>query len=153
DRKSLLAELDTFRSRIDSPELQKWDANNQRAYSLLTSPDARKALDISREKEATRAAYGHTSFGQSCLLARRLIEANVPYVQLNWTQYVEAMPPNCDSGWNPHIYNFEPLADRHCPIFDRVYSALLDDLDQRGLLKSTLVLCMGEFGRTPKINA
>jgi hypothetical protein len=86
-------------------------------------------------------------------LARRLIQAGVPYVQVNWSQYVEAMTPNCDFGWDTHIYNFELLADRHCPIFDRVFSALLDDLGQRGLLEKTLVIAMGEFGRTPKINA
>ncbi|OAI49917.1 hypothetical protein AYO44_18245, partial [Planctomycetaceae bacterium SCGC AG-212-F19] len=153
DRRTLLAELDKLRQRVDNTELQKWDTNNQRAYALLTSPDARKALDLAREKEATRAAYGHTAFGQSCLLARRLVEAGTPYVQVNWSQYVEAMTPNCDFGWDTHIYNFEMLADRHCPIFDRVFAALLDDMEQRGLLKTTLVLCMGEFGRTPKINA
>ncbi len=153
DRRSLLAELDTFRRRVDNTELQKWDTNSRRAYALLTSPEARKALDLTREKPATRAAYGSTSFGQSCLLARRLIEANVPYVQVNWSQYVEAMTPNCDFGWDTHIYNFELLADRHGPIFDRVFAALLDDMEQRGLLKNTLVLCMGEFGRTPKINS
>jgi uncharacterized protein (DUF1501 family) len=63
------------------------------------------------------------------------------------------MTPNCDFGWDTHIYNFELLADRHGPIFDRAFAALLDDLDQRGLLDTTLVVAMGEFGRTPKINA
>src|SRR5262249_44112329 len=82
-----------------------------------------------------------------------LIEANVPYVQVNWSQYVEAMTPNCDFGWDTHIYNFELLADRHGPIFDRVFPTLLEDLSQRGLLETTLVIAMGEFGRTPRINA
>src|SRR5262249_37949727 len=91
--------------------------------------------------------------GQSCLAARRLIEAGVPYVQVNWSQYVEAMTPNCDFGWDTHIYNFEMLADRHGPIFDRAFAALLDDLEQRGLLAKTLVVCMGEFGRPPRTNA
>ncbi|MBL8794506.1 MAG: DUF1501 domain-containing protein [Planctomycetia bacterium] len=152
DRRQLLAELDGLRQRLDGAELDKWDATRRRAYQLLTSPDARKALDVSRESQQARDAYGQTSFGQSCLLARRLIEAQVPYVQVNWSQYVEAMTPNCDFGWDTHIYNFEMLADRHCPIFDRVVAALLDDLDQRGLLQTTLVIAMGEFGRTPKIN-
>jgi hypothetical protein len=153
DRKSLLQRLDGMRRHVDSAELRKWDATRQRAYALLTTPEARKALDLSRESERTRDAYGQTSFGQSCLLARRLIEARVPYVQVNWSQYVEAMTPNCDFGWDTHIYNFELLADRHCPILDRAFSALLDDMDQRGLLKDTLVICMGEFGRTPRINS
>ena len=81
-----------------------------------------------REDEKTPSAYGQTSFGQSCLLGRRLVEAGVPYVQVNWSQYVEAMTPHCDFGWDTHIYNFDLLADRHCPIFDRVYTTLLDDL-------------------------
>lgn len=152
NRRTLLTELDNLQRRIDNADFQKWDTTRQRAYALLTSPEARQALDLSRENQKTREAYGQTSFGQSCLLARRLIEARLPYVQVNWSQYVEAMTPNCDFGWDTHIYNFELLADRHCPIFDRVFSTLLDDLDQRGLLQTTLVVCMGEFGRTPKIN-
>jgi uncharacterized protein (DUF1501 family) len=152
DRRRLLAQVDALRRHQDAAEFQKWDATSKRAFSLLTSPDARKAFDLSREDQKTRDAYGQTSFGQSCLLARRLVEAGVPYVQVNWSQYVEAMTPNCDFGWDTHIYNFELLADRHCPIFDRVYPALLDDLSRRGLLDSTLVLALGEFGRTPRIN-
>src|SRR5262249_17523923 len=74
-------------------------------------------------------------------------------VQVNWSQYVEAMTPNCDFGWDTHIYNFDLLADRHGPIFDRAFAALLDDLGQHGLLETTLVVCLGEFGRTPRINA
>jgi hypothetical protein len=151
-RRSLLHSLDSARRGFESGDVRKWDATTERAYALLTSPAARKALDLTRESEKTRAAYGQTTFGQSCLLGRRLVEAGVPYVQVNWSQYVEAMTPNCDFGWDTHIYNFDLLADRHCPIFDRVFSALLDDLQQRGLLASTLVLAMGEFGRTPRIN-
>lgn len=153
DRRRLLRELDALRRRADNAELQKWDATRRRAYSLLTSPEARAALDLSRESEKTREAYGQTSFGQSCLLARRLVEAQVPYVQVNWSQYVEVMIPNCDLGWDTHAFNFELLADSHGPVLDRVYSTLLDDLRERGLLERTLVLCMGEFGRTPRINA
>ncbi|HVX59489.1 MAG TPA: DUF1501 domain-containing protein [Pirellulales bacterium] len=153
DRRALLAELDRAERRLDQTPLADWNRKYESAYALLTSAEARQALDLSRESPATREAYGQTSFGQSCLLARRLVEAEVPYVQVNWSQYVEAMTPNCDFGWDTHIYNFELLADRHGPIFDRVFSALLDDLEQRGLLRSTLVVAMGEFGRTPKINA
>jgi hypothetical protein len=152
DRKTLLTALDGMGRMTDNAEFQKWDTTRQRAYSLLTTPEARTALDLSRESSKTREAYGQTSFGQSCLLARRLIEARVPYVQVNWSQYVEAMTPNCDFGWDTHIYNFELLADRHGPILDRVFSALLDDMRQRGLLEHTLVIGMGEFGRTPRIN-
>ena len=152
DRKKLLAELDNWNRKADAREFEKWTTAEKRAYALLTTPDARKALDLSQEKQGVRDAYGRTSFGQSCLLARRLAQAGVPYIQVNWSQYVEAMTPNCDFGWDTHIFNFDLLPDRHGPIFDRVYAALLDDLHERGMLDSTLVLALGEFGRTPRIN-
>jgi hypothetical protein len=153
DRRKLLGELDRLQRTQERAEFDKWDATSKRAFDLLSSAEARKAFDLSREDENTREAYGKTSFGQSCLLARRLVEAKVPYVQVNWSQYAEAMTPNCDFGWDTHIYNFELLSDRHGPIFDRVYTTLLDDLARRGLLETTLVVAMGEFGRTPRINS
>jgi hypothetical protein len=152
DRRRLLRELDGLLRERDKAEHRKWDDANRRAYDLLTVPEARKALDLSREDANRREAYGFTSFGQSCLLGRRLVEAGVPYVQVNWSQYVEAMTPNCDFGWDTHIANFDLLPDRHGPIFDRAFSALLDDLHQRALLETTLLVCMGEFGRSPRIN-
>ena len=152
DRRTLLRDLDGLRRRVETAELTKWDATAQKAYALLTSPEARQALDLGREPAAVRAAYGQTAFGQSLLLGRRLVQAGVPYVQVNWSQYVEAMTPGCDFGWDTHIYNFDLLADRHCPLFDHAFAALLDDLHRTGLLATTLVVCMGEFGRTPKIN-
>jgi len=158
DRNTLLHTLDNARREVDSLSAGRsgatsgnWGRLHDRAYDLLTQPGAREALDLSRESQTTREAYGQTSFGQSCLMARRLVEAGVPYIQLNWSQYVEAMTPNCDFGWDTHIYNFELLQDRHCPIFDRAFSALLHDLDTRGLLDTTLVVAMGEFGRSPRI--
>ena len=110
------------------------------------------ALDLSRESAATREAYGQTSFGQSCLLGRRLVEAGVPYVQVNWSRYVEVYYTFSDYGWDTHADNFGLLAEWHGPLFDRVFSTLVDDLEARGLLETTLVVCMGEFGRTPRIN-
>ena len=80
------------------------------------------------------------------------MEARVPYVQVNWSEYVETFTPGGDFGWDTHIYNFELLQDRHCPIFDRAFSALIDDMTDRGLLDETLVIAMGEFGRTPHIS-
>jgi hypothetical protein len=153
DRKRLFRELDGLQRKVEQPEFRKWDKTFERAHDLLTSPEALKAFDLAREPETTRSAYGQTSFGRSCLLGRRLVEAGVPYVQVNWSQYSEAMTPGADFGWDTHLYNFDLLPDRHCPILDRVLSALLDDLGQRGLLESTLVVCMGEFGRSPTINA
>jgi uncharacterized protein (DUF1501 family) len=156
DRRQLLDTLDTAQRKLDGAAEAlgdvEWSQNFRRAYGLLTQPQARDAFDLSRESESTREQYGFTGFGQSCLLARRLVETGVPYVQVNWSEYVEAMTPNCDFGWDTHIYNFELLQDRHCPIFDRAMSTLLGDLKQRGLLDSTLVVAMGEFGRTPKIS-
>lgn len=152
DRRSLLTSLDTLRGQLEGPGSDDWQRTFRSAYGLLVSPEARQALDLSRESVTTQSAYGRTNFGQSCLLARRLVERGVPYVQVNWSQYVEAMTPRCDFGWDTHIYNFELLADRHCPMLDRALSALLDDLSERGLLESTLVVAMGEFGRTPRIN-
>jgi uncharacterized protein (DUF1501 family) len=114
-------------------------------------PEARRAFDITRESQATRDRYGQTSFGQSALLARRLVEAGVPYIQLNYSRHPEAMTPGFEFGWDTHIYNFELLQDQHCPILDRAFPALLDDLRDRGLLNQTLVVAMGEFGRTPRI--
>ena len=152
DRKSLLSQLDGVPVALDNAGFADWDRTYQLAYGLLTTPSSRKAFDLTEESPTTRASYGQTTFGQSCLLARRLVENHVPYIQVNWSEYVEAMSPGCDFGWDTHIYNFELLQDRHCPIFDRAFTALLDDLDQRGLLDETLVVAMGEFGRTPRIN-
>ena len=151
DRNTLLGTLDQARRTLDQTQLGEWDRTYGRAYQLLTRPEARNAFDLTREPPSLRDRYGETAFGQSCLMARRLVEADVPYIQVNWSEYVECMTPNCDFGWDTHIYNFELLQDRHCPILDRALSALLDDLHTRGLLDSTLVVAMGEFGRTPKI--
>jgi hypothetical protein len=136
---------------FDRPGLSEWDRTYQRALALISSPASRAAFDLTRETQATRDRYGRTTFGQSCLLARRLVQAEVPYIQVNWSEYVECMTPNCDFGWDTHIYNFELLQDTHCPIFDRAFSALLDDLRSHGLDSSTLVVAMGEFGRSPRI--
>ncbi len=152
DRRLVLHELDRLRREADQAKSEHWDKLYQRAYALLNSPEARQAFGLSREPEKVRDGYGHTSFGQSCLLGRRLVEAGVPYVQVNWSQFVEVFYPFSDYGWDTHADNFGLLADWHCPLLDSVFSTLLDDLDQRGLLKTTLVVCMGEFGRTPRIN-
>lgn len=152
DRQTLLSRLDQDARRLASPASREWSRRHKSAHQLLTNPEARAAFDLTREKPRTRARYGQSAFGQSCLLARRLVEAGVPYVQVNYSQHVEAMNPGYEHGWDTHVYNFELLQDVHCPIFDRAFAALLGDLHERGLLQHTLVVCMGEFGRTPKIN-
>src|SRR5207247_2123774 len=96
--------------------------------------------------------YGKTRFGQSCLLARRLVEAGVPFVQVNWSNHVEAEEDSGDGGWDHHYRNFQIMQDRHGPWLDQTLSTFLLDLDSRGLLERTLVVAVGEFGRSPKIN-
>lgn len=152
DRKTLVDLLDRTGARIEEATRHHAHARSmQPAYDLLLDPAARRAFDLTQETDRTRERYGYTSFGQSSLLARRLVEAGVPYVQLNYSRHVEAVNPGYEFGWDTHIYNFELLQDQHCPILDRAFSALLDDLYDRGLIKDTLVVMMGEFGRTPKI--
>lgn len=151
-RRDLMKQMDVEKYRLDAAEIDRWGQTFQSAYGLLTSDEARQAFDLTQESDKTRSSYGRTTFGQGCLLARRLAEAGVPYIQVNWSEYVETFTPNGDFGWDTHIYNFELLQDRHCPIFDRSFSALLDDLNDRGMLEDTLLVAMGEFGRTPKIS-
>jgi len=151
DRHRLLVQLDAAARRAEQEGVKSWNRNAQSAYDLLLDPAARQAFDLTRETDEVRGRYGYTTFGQSSLLARRLVEAGVAYVQLNYSRHVEALNPGFEFGWDTHIYNFELLQDQLCPILDRAFSALLDDLYERGLIDDTLVVMMGEFGRTPKI--
>jgi uncharacterized protein (DUF1501 family) len=151
ERKVLLHQLDEELRRLDRAGIHAWGRAHQQAYGLLVDPAARAAFDLSAETPPTRARYGKSLFGQNALLARRLVEAGVPYIQLNYSRHPEAISAGFEFGWDTHIYNFELLQDQHCPILDRALPALLDDLHERGLLDETLVVCMGEFGRTPKI--
>jgi hypothetical protein len=128
------------------------DDYRAQAFNMLTSPSACRAFDLSRESPQIVDRYGRTRFGQSCLLARRLIEDGVPFVQVNWSDHVEAEEDSGDGGWDHHYRNFQIMQDRHALFLDQGLSALLADLRDRGLLASTLVIAMGEFGRTPKIN-
>jgi hypothetical protein len=152
DRATLVREIDDVPRRLDSAGFNSWNRNFQSAYDLLLTPASRHAFDLTRESEETRGRYGYSVFGQSSLLARRLVEAEVPYIQLNYSRHPEALNPGFEFGWDTHLYNFELLQDQHCPILDRAFSALLDDLYERGLIDQTLVVMMGEFGRTPKIS-
>jgi len=111
-----------------------------RAYSLLSSQDARAAFDLKKEPDALRDSYGRNRFGQSALLARRLVEAGVRFVTVSV------------GGWDTHYNGFRALGDNLLPSYDKTVSALVRDLHERGLLKNTMVVSMGEFGRTPVIN-
>jgi hypothetical protein len=132
------------RSTSDAYSLQQ-----QRALSLLTSTSLRSALDVSREPAAVREDYGYTLFGQSCLAARRLVEAGTKFVTVFWDAYGTYF----SGGWDTHQNHYPRLTQYLLPGFDRAYAALIRDLDQSGLLDDTLVICMGEHGRTPQIDS
>jgi hypothetical protein len=121
----------------------------EKAYDLVLSGKARDAFDLSKEKDAMRDRYGRFTFGQSLLLARRLIEAGTRFVQVNWPSVANGNPEV--DAWDTHAANFGPLKNLHCPKLDRGLSAFFDDMDARGLLKDTLVIVTGEFGRSPKL--
>ncbi len=126
-----------------------------RALSMLTSPLVKKAFDLSAEPEAVRDKYGRTTFGQSCLLARRLVESGVRFVNVYFSDVIGGGGGN-RGGWDTHGNNNNPmfpiLKNYLLPVTDRSVPALLEDLEERGLLSETLVVWVGEFGRTPKIN-
>jgi hypothetical protein len=154
DRRTLRESLDDFVRQLDqSRQIERLDRFRQQAFSLLTSPAARQVFDLEQEPDETRTHYGRYRFGQGCLMARRLIEADVRFVQVNWSSHVEPVEDTGDGGWDMHDRNFQVLQDRHAWMFDQSLCALLDDLDRRGLLSETIVVALGEFGRTPKINA
>src|SRR4051794_36100544 len=120
-----------------------------KAFDLVLSGKARDAFDLSKETDKTRERYGLTTFGQSVLMARRLIEAGTKFVQVNWPSVANGNP-EVDS-WDTHAANAGPLKNLHCPKLDRGLSALLEDMHERGLLKETLVVAIGEFGRSPRM--
>ncbi len=139
-RKSLLAAVDQLADRVKgSDQIATYDEFSRKAAEMVLSPQAQAAFAIEREEAKTRDDYGRSEFGQSVLLARRLVENGVRFVTVNY------------GGWDHHDEIFKGL-DRKLPEFDQGYSSLILDLDQRGLLDDTLVLAMGEFGRTPKVN-
>src|SRR4051812_27720622 len=137
------------------PEIEKavaehaLDDYDKKALELVISGRARKEFDLHEEKKEVREKYGMHTFGQSCLLARRLIEAGTRVVQVNWPAVANGNPTI--DAWDTHASNFGPLKDLHCPKLDSALPALLEDLDSRGLLKDTVVLAIGEFGRSPKM--
>lgn len=152
-RHALLSTLDGLRRRLDEgASFGRLDQFYQQAFSLLTSPQARQVFQLDEEPAELRSRYGRYRFGQSCLLARRLIEAGARFVQVNWSSHVEPVEDTGDGGWDMHDRNFQQLQDRHAWMLDQATSTLLDDLADRGLLEETIVIAVGEFGRTPKIN-
>lgn len=154
NRRQLLGEFDDWQRRLEATEtVDRFGDLHQKAFGLLTSSGAKRALLLDEESEELRDRYGRTVFGQNCILGRRLVEAGVPFVQINWSGNAEDEQQGGDGGWDLHYRLFERMQDRYCPSFDRTFVALLDDLEERGLLDSTLVLAMGEFGRSPAISS
>ena len=153
DRQKLLEAFDGLERQADAARSsQPVDDYRAQAFAMLTSPAARRMYDLGSEKPALLNRYGRTRVGQSLVLARRLVENGVPFVQVNWSDHVEAEEDSGDGGWDHHYRNFQIMQDRHAPWLDQAFSALIEDLHDRGLLETTLVIAVGEFGRSPKVN-
>ncbi len=142
-RKALLSKMDNqFRDIDGAAQFQTIDSFYEKAYTLMHNPKVEKAFAIHEEPEETRNLYGRTPVGQGCLLARRLVQSGVRFVTVSKSYMI----------WESHVDNFNRLEKLLLPELDVAYSALLTDLDRTGMLKNTLVVMVGEFGRTPKIN-
>ncbi len=141
-RRDVRTEVDRMQRLLDpaaGDPVSALDSHYQQAYDLVSSPEAQAAFDIQREPASVRDRYGRNPLGQRALLARRLVEAGVPFVTLY------------DGGWDHHTKLFSSLKDR-LPVFDATLATLIEDLAQRGRLERTMVIALGEFGRTPQIN-
>jgi hypothetical protein len=147
DRRDLLQQLD---GGVAAATQNSFSPIQAQAFDLLGSPQARAAFDLSREPAAVRDRYGRHHFGQSTLLARRLVEAGVGLVQVNW--FRGADEPSDAPCWDSHTNEGKRLKSVLAPTADQAFAALLEDLEQRGRLAETLVVCMSEFGRTPRLN-
>jgi len=153
-RHSLLCELNGVRRELEAfAGSGTWNSHQRRALSLLLSSGTTEAFDVSREPQALRERYGETVNGMSLLAARRLVEAGVPFITVFWRGDPEKLNKKCASGggWDTHGNNFKCLQEDLLPEFDRCFSALIEDLADRGLLDETLVLVTSEMGRKPKI--
>jgi len=153
NRKKLLEQVDELQRRTETRSTTMHDASYERAFRLLTSSEAKKAFAIDHEPDKLRDRYGRNTFGQSCLMARRLIESGVRYVTVNHFDTVFGL-----SCWDMHadgggLNNTYLDYERHlCPQFDWAFTALLEDLKERGLLEETVIAVLSEFGRTPQVN-
>ena len=147
-RRQLLAELDLERRRLEAAALDVTDRHYARAFDLLDSAVGRGAFRLDDEPAAVRERYGFNAHGQSVLQARRLVERGVPLVTVFWPN--DGIK-NVSVYWDTHSRNFVDLRERLMPVADQAFSALLDDLSERGLLDETLVVWTGEFGRTPRV--
>lgn len=154
-RSRLLSQLEDSSGAVSGAErpvavpLNRWQQQHETAISLLAGGQLGAAVDLDRERPEVLARYGLTVFGRSLLAARRLVEAGVPLITVNW--YDDSFHDKVSPHWDQHNHLFASLQDRMLPIFDRAMAAFLSDLGERGLLATTLVAAAGEFGRTPRI--
>lgn len=145
-RQNLLQQFDQQRRILEtSQSARSLNSYYDRAFRLLTSDATRRAFELKSEPEHLRARYGDTEFGQRCLLARRLVESGVPLVNVSYCH-------TPSGSWDTHSQNFKKMKDSLAPTLDAALTALIDDLEERGMLDDTLVVVNAEFGRTPKIN-
>ena len=153
NRKEMMQAIDDTSKLIEKSIRAKGIQENfDRALEMLQSNRLKTAFDLSSEPESVRKKYGRTTYGQSCLLARRLVEAGVSFVNVYFSQSIGG----CEGGWDTHGFNNKPMypimKNHLLPITNQTLPTLISDLEERGLLESTLVFWAGEFGRTPKIN-
>jgi hypothetical protein len=152
-RQGLMQQFDDQLRQVDGQAaLGNFDPFQQRAWSLLTSQRVKAAFNLGREDPKLRERYGRTLFGAGALIARKLVEEGVRFVNVTWDTFWERLKTQYE-GWDTHHRNFPIYKGYNLPYFDLTYSALLEDLDERGLLDGTLVVVLSEMGRTPKINA
>jgi Protein of unknown function (DUF1501) len=152
-RRGLLRQLDDQMPRVESQlALDNYGRNRRRAFDVLTSAKMRAAFDLKNEDPRLLDRYGRTLFGHSTLIGRRLVEAGVRFVNVTWDLFWDRVQIDYDA-WDTHTKNFSILRDNKLPGLDQTYSALMEDLDVRGLLDETLVVVMSEMGRTPRVNA
>ncbi len=146
-RRSLLEQFDDARRRVDaSTATRSFDDFRQQAFSYLTTSTLSDALDVAREPAALRERYGMTLFGQATLVARRLLEAGTQFVTVLWDEFELV-----NSAWDTHYYHYELMREQLCPGLDRALATLVLDLEARGMLDDTLIVCTTEHGRTPKL--
>ena len=147
-RQSLLTQFNQQRRQLDATAAgQSFGRHREQAFSLLSSERVRTALDISKEPMPLRESYGMTLFGQSTLLARRLVEAGSRFVSVIWDEY-----GTINTAWDTHFQHFDRLKNELCPGFNSAFSGLILDLEARGMLDDTLVLVLNEHGRTPQVS-
>lgn len=151
-RRDLLTQIDEGRAQFDSAAaVSDFGQQRQQAWNILTSSNVRDAFDLERESSDLRDRYGRSLFGASALVGRRLVEAGVRFVNVTWDCYWERLKLQYEC-WDTHERNAGVLRDYNLPQLDLTYSALMEDLEARGMLDETLVVVMSDFGRTPKLN-